>query len=216
MKDSRLMEVNLNSLNLIRKSVKAVESFKPKTKYDKIRKYHAIVLVQSNIERAKEGKPIDSGLYGKVKELLSHDTRSTITRVRAQGKADSFISVDGKRKPLEVKTNGGRVENLFTMSERAKATNYIRYTLDFTVKAGKPRKDGTCKPEEHRYFDGVMTVKTFIEILESTKAYKIIGHNESDKERAVQSDSKKLYKALLESGAIDYIPDFNYTIDDFV
>ena len=204
------------TLELIKKSIELVNAFEVKTSYDEKRKTKAVELLQLNIERVKANEPIDSGLYGKVKELLSHNTRSTITRVRAQGKADSFISVDGKRKPLEVKTNGGRVENLFTMSERAKATNYIRYTLDFTVKAGKPRKDGTCKPEEHRYFDGVMTVKTFVEILETTKAYKIIGHNESDKERAVQSDSKKLYKALLESGAVDYVADFNYTIADFV
>lgn len=204
------------TLELIKKAIEIVNAFEPKTKFDKKRKAKAIELLQTNIERAKRNEPIDSGLYGKVKELLSHNEHSTIIRVRPQGKSDSFINVDGKRKPLEVKTNGGRVESLFTMNERAKATNYIRYTLDFTVKAGKPRKNGTCKPKEHRYFDGVMTVKTFIEILESTKAYKVIGHNESDKERAVQSDSKKLYKALLKSGAVEYVADYNYTIADFV
>lgn len=203
------------TLELIKKSVELVNAFEVKTSYDERRKTKAIELLQLNIERVKRNEPIDSGLYGKVKELLSHSTRSTITRVRAQGKTDSFIKVDGKNRPLEVKTNGGRVESLFTMSDRAKATNYIRYTLDFTVKAGKPKKDGTCKPAEHRYFDGVMTIKTFIEILESTKAYKVIGHNESDKERAVQSDSKKLYKALLESNAVEYVADFNYTAEDF-
>lgn len=206
---------NKRTLELIKKAVELVNGFEPKTKHDEKRKAKAVELLQLNIERVKRNEPIDSGLYGKVKELLSHNTKSTITRVRAQGKADSFIIVDDKRKPLEVKTNGGRVESLFTMSERAKATNYIRYTLDFTVKAGKPKKDGTCKPAEHRYFDGVMTVKTFIEILESTKAYKVIGHNESDRERAVQSDSKKLYKALLESNAVEYVADFNYTAEDF-
>jgi len=204
------------TLELIRKSIEIVNTFEPKTKLDEKRKAKAIELLQLNVARVKANEPIDSGIYGKIKELLSHNAKSTIIRVRAQGKSDSFINVDGKRKPLEVKTNGGRVESLFTMNEKAKATNYIRYTLDFIVKAGKPRKDGTCKPEEHRYFDGVMTVKTFIEILESTKAYKVIGHNESDKERAIQSDSKKLYKALLASGAVDYVADFNYTIADFV
>ena len=205
-----------STLRLIEKSVKLVNTFEVKTSYDEKRKAKAIELLQLNIERVKKNEPIDSGIFGKIKELTSHSTKSTIIRVRAQGKADSFIMVDGKRKPLEVKTNGGRVENLFTMSDKAKATNYIRYTLDFTVKAGKPRKDGTCKPAEHRYFDGVMTVKTFVEILESTKAYKVIGHNESDRERAVQNDSKKLYKALLESDAVEYIADFNYTAEDFI
>lgn len=202
-------------LILIKKAYDIVNAFECVSTYDEKRKAKAVELLQVNIERVKANKSIDSGIYGKIKELLSHNTNSTITRVRPQGKSDSFIVVDGKRKPLEVKTNGGRVESLFTMSERAKATNYIRYTLDFTVKAGKPRKDGTCKPAEYRHFDGVLTVKTFVEILESTKAYKVIGHNESDKERAVQSDSKKLYNALLKSGAVEYIPDFNYTLADF-
>lgn len=204
-----------NTLRMIKKAADMVNNFEVKTSYDEKRKQKAVEILQVNIARVKNNEPVDSGLYGKIKELLSHNTKSTITRVRAQGKADSFITVDGKRKPLEVKTNGGRVESLFTMSERAKTTNYIRYTLDFTVKAGKPKKDGTCKPAEHRYFDGVMTVAKFIAILEETRAYKIIGHNESDRERAVQSDSKKLYKALLESDAVEYVADFNYTAEDF-
>lgn len=204
-----------NNIRMIKKAVDMVNNFEVKTSYDEKRKQKAVEILQVNISRVKNNEPVDCGLYGKIKELLSHNTRSTITRVRAQGKADSFITVDGKRRPLEVKTNGGRVESLFTMSDRAKKTNYIRYTLDFTVKAGKPKKDGTCKPAEHRYFDGVMTVDKFIAILEETKAYKVIGHNESDRERAVQSDSKKLYKALLESDAVEYVADFNYTAEDF-
>ena len=204
-----------NTLRMIKKAIDMVNNFEVQTSYDEKRKNEALNILTVNIERVKNNEPIDSGLYGKIKELLSHNKRSTITRVRAQGRADSFINVDGKRKPLEVKTNGGRVESLFTMSDRAKTTNYIRYTLDFTVKAGKPRKDGTCKPAEHRYFDGVMTVAKFVAILEETKAYKVIGHNESDRERAVQCDSKKLYKALLKSDAVEYVADFNYTAEDF-
>lgn len=200
---------------LITKSVEILKAFEVVTKHDEKRYNNALNLIQINIERVKRNEPIDSGLYGKVKELLSHNSNSTITCVRSQGKTDSFISVDGKRKPLEVKTNGGRIENLFTMSERSRSTNYIRYTLDFTVKAGKPRKDGTCKPAEHRYFDGIMLISEFMRIIEDTKAYKTICHNSSDIERAIQSDSKKLYNALLNSNYVPYKADFNYTKADF-
>lgn len=201
---------------LVKKSNEILKAFEVTTKHDEKRYNNALNLIRINIERIKHNEPIDSGLYGKVKELLSHNAKSTITRVRPQGKSDSFILVDGKHKPLEVKTNGGRIEALFKMNSRSRSTNYIRYTLDFTVKAGKPRKDGTCKPAEHRYFDGVMLISEFMNIIESTKAYKTICHNSSDIERAIQCDSKKLYNALLNSNHVPYKADFDYMTEDFI
>ena len=201
---------------MFERTIKLIQNFEVKTSYDAKRKAKALDIVQVNLDKVKNGLPIDSGMYGKVKELTSHDSKSTITRVQAQNHNDAYIIIDGKRKPLEVKTNGGRVASLYKLNAKARANRYIAYTLDFTVKAGKPRKDGTCKPEEHRYFSGVMTVAKFIEILETTKATKIIGHNESDREVAIQSDSKKLYKALVESNAIEYNPNWEYFSEDFI
>lgn len=201
---------------MFERTISLIQKFEVKTSYDAKRKTKALDIVQSNLDKAKNGLPIDCGMYGKVKELTSHDSKSTITRVQAQSHNDSYILVDGKRKPLEVKTNGGRISSLYKLNAKARANRYIVYTLDFTVKAGKPRKDGTRKPEEHRYFSGVFTVAKFIEILEATKATKIIGHNESDKEIAIQSDSKKLYKALIASEAIEYNPNWEYFSEDFI
>ena len=201
---------------MFERTIALIQHFEVKTSYDTKRKAKALDIVQSNLDKAKNGLPIDCGMYGKVKELTSHDSKSTITRVQAQSRNDSYILVDGKRKPLEIKTNGGRVESLYKLNAKAKANRYIAYTLDFTVKAGKPRKDGTCKPAEHRYFSGVMTIAKFIEILDETKATKVIGHNDSDKELAIQSDSKKLYKALLASNAIEYNPNWEYFSEDFI
>lgn len=198
------------------RTIKLIQSFEVKTSYDAKRKAKALDIVQVNLDKAKNGLPIDSGMYGKVKELTSHDSKSTITRVQAQNRNDAYIIVDGKRKPLEVKTNGGRIASLYKLNTKARANRYIFYTLDFTVKAGKPRKDGTCKPAEHRYFSGVMTIAKFIKILDETKATKVIGHNDSDKELAIQSDSKKLYKALLASDAIEYNPNWEYFSEDFI
>lgn len=201
---------------MFERTIKLIQNFEVKSSYDAKRKAKALDIVQVNLDKAKNGLPIDCGMYGKVKELTSHDSKSTITRVQAQSRNDAYIIVDGKRKPLEVKTNGGRVASLYKLNAKARVNRYIFYTLDFTVKAGKPKKDGTCKPAEHRYFSGVMTVAKFIEILEATKATKVIGHNNSDKELAIQSDSKKLYKALLASEAIEYNPNWEYFSEDFI
>lgn len=209
--------MNTRSTNkMLKSSLQLVQAFEVNSSYDEKRKLKALDLIQTNFNKAKANEPIDCGLYGKVKELTSHDSKSTITRVQAQSRNDSYILVDGKRKPLEVKTNGGRIASLYKLNAKARANRYIVYTLDFTVKAGKPRKDGTCKPEEHRYFSGVFTIARFIEILEATKATKIIGHNENDREIAIQSDSKKLYKALIASEAIEYNPNWEYFSEDFI
>ena len=205
-----------NTIRMIKKAIEMVNDFEAVSSYDAKRREKAIELITINYIRFKADEPIDSGLIGKVTELLSHDSKSTITRVQAQSRNDAYIIVDGKRKPLEVKTNGGRVGSLYSLNAKARQSRYIYYTLDVIIKAGKPKKDGTCKPAEHREFSGVMTIAKFIDILESTKATKVIGHNESDKEIAIQSDSKKLYKALTECGAIEYNPNWEYFSEDFI
>lgn len=203
------MNTNLTSVQL--RTLNAIEHFKASSKYDEKRFNEAVRLFNADIERATN----DSGLYGKVKELFSHDSKSTITRVQAQNKNDNYIIVDEVRKPCEVKTNGGRVGKLYSMNTKAKASNYIVYELDYITPQGKPKKDGTRKPAEHRQACKVMTVKQFIELLEETKATKVIGHNASDTEIAVQCDSKKLYKALINGNYNDYVRGFHYISEDF-
>ena len=60
-----------------------------------------------------------------------------------------------------------------------------------------------------------MTIAQFIDLVESVNATKIIGHNESDKEVAIQSDSKKLYKALVNGNYVEYFRDWEYFTEDF-
>lgn len=204
-----------NTLRMINNAIALIKDFEVKSSYDAKRKAIASDLILTNYNRYKANEPIDSGLYGKVKELTSHKHNSTIVRVQAQNRNDSYITVDGKRKPLEVKTNGGRIESLYSLNTKARLNRYIVYTLDYTVKAGKPKKDGSCKPAEHRYFSGVFTVAKFLEIVESVNAIKVIGHDDNDRERAIQSDSKKLYNALINSNAIEYNPNWEYFKEDF-
>ena len=191
----------------------AVIAYNPTTTTDCRRLISACDIVIADLHRTIAGVPCDSGVAGKVKELLRRDADSRLTRVQAQGKNDAYIVIDGKRYPLEVKTNGGRIQALYRVKNPD--TRFIVYELDFRTKPGKPRKDGTCKPAEHRQACKVMTVRAFIELIESTKAYKTIGHNDSDREVAVQADSKKLYQALTTGGYIDYDREATYTWSNF-
>ena len=186
-------------------------AYDPETTGDCKRLSNACCIVIHDLHRLESGLPCDSGLAGKVKELLRRDSKSRINRVQAQGRNDAYIVIEGRRYPLEVKTNGGRIQALYSIKNPD--TRFIMYELDYTIKAGKPRKDGTCKPAERRQACKVMTVRAFLEMIEDTKAWKVIGHNAGDREVAVQPDSKKLWKAL--QNFTDYDREKTYTWADF-
>lgn len=207
-------EFNVRINNPQAQALDAIIAYNPRTSSDCRRLITACKLVQTDLHRLVKGEACDSGIAGKVKECLKRDSISRINRVQAQGKNDAYISIEGKRYPLEVKTNGGRIQALY--NTKAPETHFIVYELDYTVKAGKPRKDGTCKPAEHRQACKVMTVKAFLELIEDTGASKIIGHNEADREVAVQADSKKLYQALITGGYKDYNREDSFTWADFI
>lgn len=202
---------NITITNPQAQAFDCIGDYRLKTSSDCRRFITACKLLHFDLERLARGEACDSGIAGKVKELLRRDSLSRLTRVQAQGKNDAYIVIDGKRYPLEVKTNGGRIQALYKVKNPD--TKFVLYELDTIIKAGKPRKDGTCKPEEHRQACKVMTVRAFLEMIEETKAWKIIGHNEADQEIAVQSDSKKLYQALAKF--TDYDRAKTYTWADF-
>lgn len=197
-----------------RQALEAIDNYAPRTSSDCRRLITACKLVHFDLERLARGEACDSGIAGKVKECLKRDSKSRINRVQAQGKNDAYIAIEGRRYPLEVKTNGGRIQALYSV--KAPDTHFIVYELEVVIKAGKPRKDGTCKPEEYRKACKVMTVRQFIELIEETGASKVIGHNATDREIAVQADSKKLYQALITGGYRDYNREDTFTWADFI
>ncbi len=187
--------MKINILNNVQRRAKAmIDNFTAEGKRDKKRLAKAQALVDNDLERAHQGMPTDDGLAGKVAELLSHDSDSTIMRVQKQGAVDLYLIIDGKRVKAEYKTNGGRIENLYNI-RRPEAT-YIVYDLDFKP-ADRKRKDGSIVVSEPRRACKVMTVASFLNIVEECKAVKIASHaGKNDAERAVQCSSKKLYEAL--------------------
>lgn len=166
------------------------------------------------IERIMNMSDLDDGKFGKVFELEIVRTLSHKATVAKQGETDYYMTIDGRRTAVEVKTNGGRIESLYKLNERQRATTMVIYTLHHTVPT-RTRKDGSLAGGEVRVIEPIIcTVEYFLNALESVNAIKVIGHNENDRERAIQKDSKKLYN-LLKEYPIPYSKELKYTWEDF-
>lgn len=193
-----------------------IDSFEPLNSNDEKRLAKAVDLLTIDIQRLKDGVPTDSGLYGKVDELLNHDCFSTCYRPRSNKYHDIDPWIDGERVKAENKTNGGRIEKLFRM--RDKHNRFIVYTIDF-ITPTRTKKDGSKAGGEYRHICKIMRVDTFIALLESVNAIKVIkhsGYDINDAERAVQHDSKKLYLALKNGNYTDFNPNTNYNSADII
>lgn len=173
-----------------------------------------IAMRDAEMERILGMSNLDDGKFGKWFELYVVRELSHKTRVSKQNEVDYFMNIDGKRVAVEVKTNGGRIESLYKLNEKQRTKTLVIYTLRHTVPV-RVRKDGTIAGGEVRMIEPIIcTVEYFLNALESVNAIKVIGHNDSDRERAIQKDSKKLYN-LLKEYPIPYSKELKYTWDDF-
>lgn len=157
--------------------------------------------------------PKDSGRWGKAFEILFVSDTSRKTCVAAQGKVDGYFYLDGERKAVEYKTNGGRIGSLYDLRKPENA--YIVYSMDFETRQTY-RKDGTPRPTKHYVVEPIiLKVSDFLTILEHCGATKVIGHEgKDDYEVAIQGDSAKLAKCLSDY-PIAYDPNAKYTSEDF-
>ena len=155
----------------------------------------------------------DDGRWGKAFELLNVSTKARKSYVAKQGKADGYFYLNGKRHPIEYKTNGGRVGSLYRMTKPENA--YIVYSMDFETRQTY-RKDGTPRDTKHYTVAPiVLKVSDFLAILEHCNATKVIGHaDKGDDEIAIQGDSAKLAKCLA-NYPIPYDPNLEYYTEDF-
>lgn len=198
-----------------------IEDYEVTTKYDAKRKAYAIEKLERDIALSESGNATDDGLYGKVFELFCHSPNSTICTFRRQGINDCYIVIDGKRKKAEVKTNSGRIGNLYKMPINERKARYIVYTICRVKPAGKHvKKDGSVAPAEEWYLPPiVMTIENFLNEVENHKAVSNIGHNdyiEDDHEPNVRGDKAAFYKALLNRKSAYYERFATYTKDEIL
>lgn len=152
--------------------------------------------------RSAPTKGVDSGAFGKKRELEHTRENSLKNKVSRAGMPDNYFKFNGKAKPYECKTNGGRVGAVIASLEHGN-DGFIVYEMNVcnSTTGGKPR---IITPV-------IMHYSQFIELLKDTGALRL---NSRDGEPCIQVSSKKLYERLLDYPII-FDENDEYTSDDF-
>lgn len=144
-------------------------------------------------------KGIDSGAYGKALELELTPCHSRKTCVAGHNTADNYCYIDGKRKSIEIKSNGGRIGQLLKIVNPTEQFIAYRLHLCNSTTGGK-MVDIPAK---------IMTVARFLEVLEMAGA---IRENSRDKEPCIQPSKRTLWKLMEDE--LDYNPERHYKRDE--
>lgn len=108
-------------LQLVKTAMLIAESYEPtiKSAYDRQRYEEMCRYIQNEYNKLRGFSEVqfDDGILGRVIELFCRDSKSTLTKVRTQGKIDAYIPTNKGRIKAEIKTNGGRVEELFKLND---------------------------------------------------------------------------------------------------
>ena len=144
-------------------------------------------------------KGVDSGAYGKALELELTPSHSRKTCVAGHGTADNYFHLNGKRVPVEIKSNGGRVGQLLKIENPKSAYVVYRLHLCNSTTGGK-MVDIPAK---------IMTVEHFLHLLEISGAIRL---NSRDKEPCIQP-SKRGFWQLLEQET-EYNPNWHYSREE--
>lgn len=143
------------------------------------------------IERHKNNE-CDPGGKARAFELECARPKSRKCSVSEQNEVDVFIKMEVHGKisyvPAEVKTNGGRVDELLNGTTKAK---FVIYRLEYTQKL----KNST---DERKIPPVVIPVGMFLKTLQELNAIKAINKKGVLDGYGIQVSSKKLYLRLLE------------------
>ena len=192
-----------------------IDAFKPITSNDMIRKGKAIERFNIDIERFNNGLPTDSGLYGKVNEILGQSKHSKTKDVHSSNEIDGYIFIDDIRYSLEHKTNYTDIDKWFNKPIEWQKTHYIRYTIDDITKAVTNKKTGHTTPSKRLYFDGVLTFYDLFTIGDKFNAIK--PHKTSAGEMHIYfRHSLRLCKYLNSLDIVSFERNGRYTFDDFI
>lgn len=136
------------------------------------------------------------GAMGRAFELSCARAGSRKTCVSKQGKVDVSVKVvvNGKAKylPAECKTNGGRVDDLLSGSNKSA---FVIYQLTFVQKHKATKKADAW--EEVRSVPAVIVpTALFLQMLTECNAIKAIAHGGVQDGIAIQPSSKRMYERL--------------------
>lgn len=169
----------------------------------------AYVSKQANIDwRQAPGPGVNNSAFGRLVEVALTPTTSSKTTLAKAGKPDNFvrwISANGRKttRPVEIKTNGGRINTELLNGSRDKL---IVYTMDVC--------NSTTKGVRRIVPPVLMTVGYFMDLLESFGAIKTVNKNKQFDGYAIQVSNKRLYEHLL-NYPLTFDPERYYTQEDF-
>ena len=207
---------NITTYNKTQKrTLEIIQNYKPITDNDKERLNVAIDRLITDIMRAEQGNNTDSGLYGKVSEILGQSKHAKSKDVHASNQIDGYIFIDGIRYSLEHKTNYTDIDKWFNKPIEWQKTHYIRYTIDDITKAVTNKKTGHTTPSKRLYFDGVLTFYDLFTIGDKFNAIK--PHTTSAGEIHIYfRHSLRLCKYLNSLDIVPFERNGRYTFDDFI
>jgi len=192
-----------------------INDYEVVSEYDAKRLEVAKELLKRDAQRTINGFNADSGLYGKVFELLMRKPNSEVTWVQGQNKSDYITRINGTTTHCEVKTNFGRIGDFYKSDKSA--SKYVIYSMCVEKVAKHERKDGTRDIKRWRIEPIIMRMSDFMRILDETNAVKFIEHKnsiKSDREEAIKQWYTPFYEALKAYDATPYNRLGNYKASD--
>lgn len=157
----------------------------------------------------------DDGRFGRAFELACARRLSNKTSVSKQGATDvsiKFRTAKGFRYiPVECKTNGGRVDDLISGSNKSR---YVVYMMDTTQRHKATKTRGEWVEIRRLEKPVIIPTELFIEVLKRFNALKEVRHNGVVDGIAIQVSSKKLYQ-WLQDYPVTFDRDSVYSVSDF-
>ena len=138
-------------------TMELINKYEPKTSKDKIRLETAKARLKADVNRLADGLPTDSGLHGKVSEILGQSANAKSKDVHSANEIDGYVFIDGKRLMLEHKTNYTDVDKWIDKPIKWQKSHYIRYTINDITKAVENKKTGHITPAKRLQFDGILS-----------------------------------------------------------
>lgn len=149
------------------------------------------------------------GAMGRAFELSCARAGSRKTCVSKQGQVDVSVKVvvNGKARymPAECKTNGGRVDDLLSGSNKSA---FVIYRLDFVQKY-KATKSAPAREEVRHIPATIIPTALFLQMLTECNAIKQVAHGGVVDGIAIQPSSKKMFERL--TAYIENFPDMVFT-----
>lgn len=177
-------------LQLVKTAMLIAESYELtiKSAYDRQRYNEMVRYIQNEYNKLTGNTDVnfDDGILGRVIELYCRDSKSTLTKVRTQGKIDAYIPTNKGRMKAEIKTNGGRVEELFKLNDKQRNNTLIVY-FSHTKRAQGTKAKAEGRPVQWLDCFKIMTVAEFIENAHFKRP-------EADGTIHVQPTNTKMYK----------------------